>query len=155
MSERGKVNHLKAQFDRDMAIASTTPERTKYVHPITPVTSRAVNNYAMDGDERLLVIEETVETKNVTEIEYDPDETTADEVLDDYLEGKDLPPSVIDKIYNAAAYNVLYTIVLFTLIMYILITIISRLSSNSVKTIRQRQVYVNPSLNSSVYATRT
>lgn len=154
MSERGKVNHLKAQFDREMAIAVTTPERTKYVHPITPVTSRAVNNYELDGDERLLVIEETVETKNVTEIEYDPDETTADEVLDDYLEGKDISSSVADRIYNAAAYNVLYTVVMFTLIMYILLTIIARLRANSVKKIRSSQVYVNPSLDSSVYATR-
>lgn len=154
MSERGKVNHLKAQFDREMAIASTTPERTKYVHPITPATSRAVNNYELDGDERLLVIEETVETKNVTEIEYDPDETTADEVLDDYLEGKDISSSVADRIYNAAAYNVLFTVVMFTLIMYILITIIARLRANSVKKIRSSQVYVNPSLDSSVYATR-
>ena len=50
------VNHLVEQFDRELAVANTMPDKTTYVHPITPATSRAVNNYEMDGDERLLVI---------------------------------------------------------------------------------------------------
>lgn len=116
------VNHLVEQFDRELAIASTMPDKTTYVHPITPATSRAVNNYEMDGDERLLVIEETVETKNVTEIEYDPDKASADEVLAEYIENKE--EFIQDKIYDIAVSNIVYTSMLFVTVIAALLVII-------------------------------
>ena len=117
------VNHLVEQFDRELAIASTMPDKTTYVHPITPATSRAVNNYEMDGDERLLVIEETVETKNVTEIEYDPDKASADEVLAEYIENKE--EFLQDKIYDSAVSNIMFTSAIFvTVITALLVAIV-------------------------------
>ena len=58
-SERGKVNHLVEMFNRDMAMSKATPELTKPRDPITSASSREIKDYVLDGDERLLVIEET------------------------------------------------------------------------------------------------
>ena len=116
------VNHLVEQFDRELAVANTMPDKTTYVHPITPATSRVVNNYEMDGDERLLVIAETVETKNVTEIEYDPNKASADEVLAEYIENKE--DILQDKIYDTAMSNVLFTSVMFMTVLSALMVVI-------------------------------
>ncbi len=77
---------VQEQFDRDLDMLQLIPESQKYRAPIVAGTSRSSINYELDGDERVLIIEETVEAKKVTEIEYDPDETTPEEIIEDYKE---------------------------------------------------------------------
>ncbi len=77
---------VQEQFDRDLDMLQLMPESQKYKAPIVAGTSRSSINYELDGDERVLIIEETVEAKKVTEIEYDPDETTPEEIIEDYQE---------------------------------------------------------------------
>ena len=106
------------QFDRDLDMLQLMPESQKYKAPIVAGTSRSSINYELDGDERVLIIEETVEAKKVTEIEYDPDETTPAELLEDYKE-----ESSTDKLKQFSSDYIIYISVMLILILMSIVII--------------------------------
>ena len=106
------------QFDRDLDMLQLMPESQKYKAPIVAGTSRSSINYELDGDERVLIIEETVEAKKVTEIEYDPDETTPAELIEDYKE-----ESSTDKLKQFSSDYIIYISVMLILILMSIVII--------------------------------